>query len=1250
MQRSLPGILDKSLSKGKNEINLSTFALLFSEMVKYQLNKVNSVQELQDRLSDYGKFVGTHMLDLLVLREKSYKRDIKVLNALMFVRGPLWKNLFNKEADKLERSNDDPCKFILIEKEPIVNSFISLPKDKHSLNCAAFTAGIVEAFLTGSNFPCKVSAHWHQGTAYIIEFQPEVISRENAVSDPLNKLVEEMHKLRLFRRHQRTFYRLNSSTNAVVQTVDQPSSSDSISQIKLIPKDLHKRLFGETVPSNYLADEEADSWISKLPLPPLLTNNGVFDHVTALGKSQFQPYEELFNKAMSITDQLPQRPAKWEFAVGWTKYNSDGSYETVDAPADHLLFFDIETCVPDGQLPTLAVALSPTNWYSWCSDRLVNLSSYPSIPQLHHMIPLVPSDSSSEPRLVIGHNVGYDRSRVREQFYRQASGTRFWDTMSMSIAYQGMAEHQRLVYEKKDGIDTPIWTNDWRRRACKNSLADVYRKLYPDAPFEQIDKSCRSYFLTEPIEVIQNEFQKLTDYCANDVLVTCKVHKKLYPRFIERFPNLITNVGMMIMANAYLPVTANWRLFYEESERKTQTINNVTTVRLSKMAHTLAEELSIDDKYKNDPWMWTSDWKATSRNYPNIPVWLQNIFAKKMLCTLPTEELQSGDIKLKCMEIARLFGLCYGPYPLFYKRDFGWGYLGKPAEGTEIKDNDPVLLRIVGEATMPTKRIVDLIEQNEQAGYPSIPVDVENEVALVGVLPFYRLKHPKGEGLNVGSPFSKDFHSLFHDEILRATRFPEELQELLKSGTNTRFWGNYRDRYNEQVVAWFNEDGSCGAIAPAVIPSGTITRRAVHKLWLTSTNAKEEMIGSQLKSMIECPAGYKLVGADVDSQEQWLAAIFGDSLSGSGHVGSTPFSQMQLAGNKNDGTDLHSVVAKEVMISRSHAKTLNYARLYGSGQLHASEFLKSQGLSVNDAQEKSAKLFESTKGKKMSYLELNPLLNEYFEEFMKNRSTSFANKNKGYMYIEGRYFVAAGYDQKLNELFEDWLRHNMQYNQSQVEAAPQEIDLKNTDFRKIVYKSSQLHTLYTDGYESDTFNFLEIRARSDTPRTPVLGCRLTTALEPLESNIPGAEDFASKYKRTKINWLVQSSAVDYLHMLLVCMQWMCQEMEIEARFVISVHDEVRYMVPEHEKYRAAIALNVSNMLVRAAISEKLGIRELPMSIAFFSQVDIDTNLRKEVNMKITMPDGQDVPDGEALTMQELLEMMEPTCIDSQDSN
>lgn len=42
-------ILDKSLSRGKGEVSLSAFALLFSEVVQYCQNRVYTVPELQDR-------------------------------------------------------------------------------------------------------------------------------------------------------------------------------------------------------------------------------------------------------------------------------------------------------------------------------------------------------------------------------------------------------------------------------------------------------------------------------------------------------------------------------------------------------------------------------------------------------------------------------------------------------------------------------------------------------------------------------------------------------------------------------------------------------------------------------------------------------------------------------------------------------------------------------------------------------------------------------------------------------------------------------------------------------------------------------------------------------------------------------------------------------------------------------------------------------------------------------------------------
>jgi len=63
-----------------------------------------------------------------------------------------FQSLFGREADKLEHANDDERTYYIIEKEPLVNKFISVPKDKGSLNCSVFTAGIIEAVLNGCGF------------------------------------------------------------------------------------------------------------------------------------------------------------------------------------------------------------------------------------------------------------------------------------------------------------------------------------------------------------------------------------------------------------------------------------------------------------------------------------------------------------------------------------------------------------------------------------------------------------------------------------------------------------------------------------------------------------------------------------------------------------------------------------------------------------------------------------------------------------------------------------------------------------------------------------------------------------------------------------------------------------------------------------------------------------------------------------------------------------------------------------------
>jgi DNA polymerase gamma 1 len=97
---------------------------------------------------------------------------------------------------------------------------------------------------------------------------------------------------------------------------------------------------------------------------------------------------------------------------------------------------------------------------------------------------------------------------------------------------------------------------------------------------------------------------------------------------------------------------------------------------------------------------------------------------------------------------------------------------------------------------------------------------------------------------------------------------------------------------------------------------------------MTAANAKPTTIASELKSRIQTPLGYVFVGADVDSEELWIASLLGDALFGD--HGASPLGFMTIQGTKSEGTDMHSVTAKHLGISRDHSKVFNYARIYGA--------------------------------------------------------------------------------------------------------------------------------------------------------------------------------------------------------------------------------------------------------------------------------------------------------------------------------
>ena len=80
------------------------------------------------------------------------------------------------------------------------------------------------------------------------------------------------------------------------------------------------------------------------------------------------------------------------------------------------------------------------------------------------------------------------------------------------------------------------------------------------------------------------------------------------------------------------------------------------------------------------------------------------------------------------------------------------------------------------------------------------------------------------------------------------------------------------------------------------------------------------------------------------------------------------------------------------------------------------------------------------------------------------------------------------------------------------------------------------------------------------------------------------------------------------------------------------------MTPEHESLRVALALQISNLLTRAMFAERVGIHDLPQSVAFFSAIDVETVVRKEVNLDCVTPSNPTpIPHGKQLDITTILE-------------
>ena len=395
-------------------------------------------------------------------------------------------------------------------------------------------------------------------------------------------------------------------------------------------------------------------------LPPL-QGDTIDSHFHIIGARTAEPYLSMSKQLASSV--LPSPPESWVIQSGWTKYwtGEDGLHESVESPNEQLLVFDVESMPKYHQFSVMACAASPTAWYAWISPWLLGETADPQ--------QLIPLGDPSSPRIVVGHNVSYDRARTLEEYRLERPGTRWLDTMALHVAVNGISSHQRPAWSKyrkqkqasrtmKDEAVASVCglIMELKREANETDgeeKAELLRRVsemqeslpslqaIPEVGGDreggaeteemaqqrweeltsansladvarlhcgiEVDKATRDDFMISTPDAILADVSTYLTYCANDVAVTHEVFRKTLPAFFEKCPSPVSFSGVCSMGSSFLTVNESWERYLENAESKYQELEGKVVAALKDLAKE-AQLLLAGNKWKGDVWLEQLDW------------------------------------------------------------------------------------------------------------------------------------------------------------------------------------------------------------------------------------------------------------------------------------------------------------------------------------------------------------------------------------------------------------------------------------------------------------------------------------------------------------------------------------------------------------------------------------------------------------------------------------------------------------------
>lgn len=486
--------------------------------------------------------------------------------------------------------------------------------------------------------------------------------------------------------------------------------------------------------------------------------------------------------------------------------------------------------------------------------------------------------------LVVNHNVGYDRQYLGIEYDREDSGNRFFDTMSAFIRVRGMGNQQRIAYKSGQKHDNlPHWASE----TAVNSLSEVHR-FYTG---EKLDKGVRYEIVKEGRDFYRRNMAEILQYCLSDVIATFRVFVGTYSELQVYQPSPTSLSGQLLLGSTWVPMSRErWPQYVINSDRAAEEV-----------------QASINEAIRGKLDQWATE------QLPLFVATMKPIIAQRKKLD---KDLQADYLE---REVQAYVEQTMSPewHWLDWSPALSGATLGRPKWFRDIKPETLTQNHRVSHTLLGVRYFDQAIHWKDKRWY-------------AGDAP---VPHPEDEDARVLSLFTKGFTAQLEDGVI-TTANPDDLP-IVKRCASLVNWVSFRER----AIALHTEAPNGYPVAlPQLNVTGTVTGRCADTVFQVMSNPKPARIGTEFKSLVEAPEGYVFVGADVSSQEMWIASLYGDSKLG--FVGSTPLAVTILIGNAATKTTVHDINAEAAQLERDPAKALGFGALYGQGLSGAIKYIR----------------------------------------------------------------------------------------------------------------------------------------------------------------------------------------------------------------------------------------------------------------------------------------------------------------------